>query len=97
MAEILRNDEVGIEPQQQIRIQRVNIFAATDQFPHLPVDFRGKGRGIHSRPNERRLCGRFRRKIAFVRNAHDGIACADGVEDFGGGRKQRDNAHGSEV
>ncbi len=95
MAEILGDDEIGIELQEQVRIEAVNAFMAADEFPHLAIDFGGNRGHINPRANERGLGGRFGGEIALMRYADYGITRADGVEDFGGGGKQGNDAHGS--
>lgn len=95
MAEILGDDEIGIELQEQFRIETINTFMAPDEFAHLAIDFGGNRGYINPRANERGLGCRFRGEIALMCDADYGITRADGVEDFGRGRKKGNNAHGS--
>jgi len=48
---------------------------------------------IDARADQRRLFRGIRGKIAFVRHAVDGIAEADRVQNLGGRREQRTDAH----
>jgi hypothetical protein len=93
VAKILSDDEIGSELCEQIGIDRVDTFPARDKLNDLAIDFGGKGVRIDARPNQRRLLRRLRRKIAFVRDADNGIAKAEGVENFGGRWQQRTDAH----
>ncbi len=87
------NNKIRLQPQEQFRIERVNVLAPADQFPHLPVYFGRKRGRIHTRPNQCRFLSRFGGKIAFVRDANHRIARPNGIEYFRSGGKEGNNAH----
>src|SRR5271156_1404345 len=94
VAEIWRDDKIGSEGREQVGVHCVNAFAARDEFAHLAIDFGGGRGGVHAWLDQRGLAGGFGREITFVRDADDLIADAEGVENFRGRRKQRDDSHG---
>src|ERR1700722_18759411 len=87
VAQILSDDQIGLESSEKLGVDRVDAFAAADQFAHLPIDFGGRRFWVYSRPDQRRFFGGFGRVVTFVRHADDPIAEAEGVKNFGSGRK----------
>ena len=93
VAEFLRDDQVRRDFCEQVGIDSVDAFAAGDHVAHLAIHFAGRDVEIQARTDERRLFRGGGREVAFVRYAGNGIAEAEGVEDFGRGRQQRANLH----
>ena len=79
MAKVLRHDQVGSERREQLGVYRVNAFAALHKFADLPINFRGRGVWVYTRPDERRFLRGRRRIVTFVRHADNGIPEAEGV------------------
>ncbi len=75
---------------KQLRVHRVDAFAALDQLAHLTVEFGRRRRGIDARANQLGFASGVRWVIALVGNAHNGIAGADRIENFRRrGKKQK--------
>jgi hypothetical protein len=88
VAEILSDDQVGLQRAEQFGINRIESLAGGEDLAHLRVDLRRVRAGIHARFYQHRLPGRFRREIAFVRYAHHRITKPQRKQHFGSRRKQ---------
>src|ERR1700722_6465859 len=93
VAQILSDDQIGLESSEQLSVDRINAFASADQLAHLAVNFRGRRTRINAGLDQRRLLSGFHRIIALMRDPEDAIAEAKSIKNFGSGRKQRDNSH----
>jgi hypothetical protein len=92
-AEVLGDDEVGVEAGQGALVEVIEVLAAGHRAHDVRVDLGGseplgQGGGRH----DAALAGR-RRVVALERHAHDVVPCAHGEQDLGGRGEQRHDPH----
>ena len=97
MAQVLGDDQVGREALHEFGVYRVDAFAAIDEFAHLAIDLARRGMRINTRANQCGPGGGLGGEIALVGYTDNAIARADGIQDFGGGGQERNDAHARSV
>src|SRR5579862_3450882 len=93
VAQVLGDDEVGLDLLQQLKINAVEAFAAGQKFPHLAIDGRGAFGVREARFDEHRPGSCLGGKIALVAYAGDLIAQPECEQNFRGRWKQGTNLH----
>ena len=91
-AELLRNDEVGLESGEQRAVEMIEAGSRVNRCADVTVDFRGRRTAGRRSGRQCRQCERFGRIIAFVRNADDFFARADSKENLRRARQQADDS-----
>ncbi len=97
-AEVLRQDQLGLQPGQCLRVERVEIRAGAQLRAHVAVDLgRAHATGVPARYHHglvRAGSGWF---IALKRDAHEVAAEAQRVDDLGCRGQQGDDAHSARL
>jgi hypothetical protein len=97
-AQVLRQDQVGPQPGECVRVQRVQVLAARELVADVAVDLRrGHPRRVAAAHHHFLLRAGGRRLIALERNPDEVAAQAERVHDLGRGRQQGHKAHAASV
>lgn len=96
VAEVLGEDEVGLDASEFVVVDEINAFAAAGEFADLAVNFSGGERDVHAGVDEDFFGARRGGIVAFVGDAEDLVFEAEGEEDFGSGGKKRTDTHEAE-
>src|SRR6267142_231418 len=97
MTQILRDDQIGSELFQRLRIDRIEALASRNIFPHEAVDLQRRGILGNSRLNHDPLVTDLPRKITFVTDADDFSVEAQRKQNLRSRGQQRNDSHGQNV
>src|SRR5262245_39560165 len=88
VAELLRQDEIWVEPLQEGSIQDIDATGGVDGARDMVVDLAAAVRPmVDGAPRDDRQAGRFRREIALVGHGHELVAAFEREDDFGCARQ----------
>src|SRR6267142_627088 len=97
MTQILRNDQIGSEFFQRLRVDGVKAFASGNIFPYQTIDLRRRRILWNARLNHDPLVTDLPRKITFVTDADDFSVEAQRKQNLRSRGQQRNNSHGQNV
>ena len=90
VAELLRQDEIGVEPSQEILVECVDAAAGVRSARDMVVDLAAAVRPmVEGAPRDDREPGRFRGEIALVGHGHQLVAASEREDDLRCAREQR--------
>jgi len=88
VAELLRQDEIWVEPFQEVLVEHVDATAGVDSARDMVVDLAAAARPmIEGALRDDREAGRFRREIALVGHGHELVAAFEREDDLGCARQ----------
>jgi hypothetical protein len=88
VAELLRQDEIWVEPFQEGLVEDIDATAGVDGARDMVVDLAAAVRPmVEGAPRDDREAGRFRREIALVGHGHEVVAAFEREDDFGCARQ----------
>ena len=97
MTQILRDDQVGSEFFQRLRVDGVKAFASGNIFPYQTIDLQRRCILGNARLNDDALVASLRREIAFMADANNLLVEAQRKQNLRGRWQQRNDSHGQNV
>ncbi len=92
-AEVLRDDHVRLCVTEPLDVDLVNRESVPEHVADRGVDRAARGQRADAGARQRRYALEPRRVVALVASAYELLAGAEGTDDLGRGREQRDDAH----
>jgi hypothetical protein len=97
-AQVLRQDQVGAQPGECVRVQRVQVLAARQVIPNVGVDLtRAHPRRIPAAHHDFLLQPGGRRLVTLEGDPDEFLPKAERVHDLGRGRQQGHKAHPARI
>src|SRR5712671_636048 len=97
VTQILRDDQIGSELFQGLRVDGVETFTSGDIFADEAVDLQRRRAFGNTRLNDHSFVTSLRRKITFVTDADDFSVEAQRKQNLRGRGQQRNDSHGQNV